>query len=735
MLDAPMFASRWRWAVGIALAIQRFRGGKKVAPQLQRMDAEDLSAIVFPDHLACFENIQGARQIPDHPLVNQAIADCLHEGMDIAGLERLLGRLEAGEVSVVARDLTEPSPLAHEVLGARPYAFLDDAPAEERRTRMVKARRHLDPTSAAAIGRLDPAAIARVRREAWPEVGHPDELHDALTTLGFMTEAEGCGERGQGDWRPHLDRLAREGRACRLLPDGFPALWVAAERLAQLRAVRPQAEWTPPIAPVGPHARQDWTPEAALRELLRGRLEGLGPVSAAELARPLGLGNEPIEQALLALEAEGFVLRGHFTDPEGAPEWCERRLLARIHRYTVKRLRAEIEPVSAAQFMVFLLRWQGLTEPGEGIEALHRVLCQLEGYEIPASAWEASVLPARLRGYDPAWLDRLCQSGRIVWLRLPPRRSGVTPRRPAPVRSTPLVLLERKNLVHWRRLAAGDGLPGEELTSGTARRVRDVLRGQGALFFDDLLEVTGLLPTQVEAALAELVALGQVSADGFAGLRALLAPASRAHGSGFRARRRRPASVREAGRWTAVRPGAGPESPPSSTMPKASGAAIDDVAVAHIAQVLLTRYGVVFRSLLERESSRLPPWRELAYIYRRMEARGELRGGRFVAGVSGEQYALPEAVAALQSVRRTEAKGELVAISAADPLNLTGLILPGERIPALSGNRVLFRDGVPVAVRVAGQDRFLEAVPRATQWRLQAALLGQEPHPPLRRVE
>ncbi|MGH6930173.1 MAG: Lhr family ATP-dependent helicase, partial [Dongiaceae bacterium] len=394
LLDAPMFNTRWRWVGGVSLALPRFRNGKKVPPQLARMDAEDLIGAVFPDQIACGENLVGEREIPDHPLVRQTIDDCLHEAMDIDGLERLLAGIESGAIEVVGRDLTEPSPLALEVLSARPYAYLDDAPLEERRTQAVMGRRWLAPEDAAEIGRLDPEAIARVRGEAWPEASNADELHDALVWLGFLSADEVQAQAGWGDW---LAALARDRRVTRLQAPGS-TLWIAAERLPQFLALWPQATIEPTIAAPDAYAEKDWSRDEALVEILRGRLEGLGPVTPEALRAPLGLGESDAASALAALQVEGFAMRGRFTPGAAVDEWCERRLLARVHMYTVKRLRAEIEPVAARDFLRFLMVWQRVAADArmEGPDAVDAVIGQLEGFEAPAGAWETEILPARL---------------------------------------------------------------------------------------------------------------------------------------------------------------------------------------------------------------------------------------------------------------------------------------------------------------------------------------------------
>jgi ATP-dependent Lhr-like helicase len=949
VLDSPLFGVRWRWAASRALAVPRWRAGRRVPAPRLRQDAEDLVAVVFPDQLACLENIVGEREIPDHPLVAEALRDCLEEAMDTTGLERLLGRLERGELLLVARDVTEPSPLAHEILAARPYAFLDDAPLEERRTQAVRVRRWLDPETASDLGALDAAAIARVREEAWPEAENPDELHDALLTLAFITADEG---RRSG-WEPLFDRLVEAGRATLLTvprqrrqppppiasagwvrpaggespaadvadaaataataavagPADHVGLWVAAERLTLVAALHPDAVPAPAIVPPPRHARE-WPPEEAAIEVVRGRLQALVPTTARELAAGAGLRSAAVEAALAALETEGFALRGHFTPAAGRTgrlaqsaaigglagtaqppppppppldiEWCERRLLARIHRYTLERLRREIEPVSQADFMRFLLSWQrvgnalpasvaqtgsavgatsaatagsaavagsagpvlvgvaapasggasagesgsgvpaaggpgAVASPAQGAESLPALLAQLEGFEAPAAAWEGEILPARLPGYDPLWLDALCLAGRYVWGRLTPpaapaeaasegaadagdtgaaraagddraagaaraagddRAAGAARaagdgggvgdagaagaagevgdrpriRRPGPVRATPILVLPRGGLPLWLQLApapapaaqagpaAEGGLP--ELSSDAAAVYRRLLAG-GASFFDELAAGARLLHTQLEAALAELVAAGLVTADSFTGLRALLVPAhkrprvdrlpraTRAGGAGSLAA----FGVQNAGRWSLLRPPRPPVPPaPAATSPTGDGGGSNPApgfaftasgtppaALEAAAWALLRRYGVVFRRLLEREAL-MPPWRDLLRVYRRLEARGEIRGGRFVDGFSGEQFALPEAVGRLRAVRREPRRGTLVSVSAADPLNLVGIVTPGDRLPALAGNRVLFRDGEPIAIWESRQARFLVELGVAERWQAQNAL-------------
>ena len=695
LLDAPMFMTRWRWVAGVALSLPRFRGGKKVPPPLLRMDAEDLLAAIFPDQIACAENLVGGREIPDHPLVRQTIADCLCDAMDADGLERLLSGIEAGEIRVVARDLVEPSPLALEVLAARPYAYLDDAPLEERRTQAVMARRWLSPEEAEELGRLDPQAIERVRQEAWPDPVNADELHDALDWLGFLTADEVPREPG---WRAWLDELVRDRRAACF----DRRLWIAAERLPLFRALWPQAQLDPPIAaPAG--CNKEWDREEGLVEIVRGRLEGQGPATIAALAAATGLGASEIGTALAALEAEGFALRGRFSPDAAEDEWCERRLLARIHRYTINRLRAEVEPVAARDFLRFLLEWQRVTPDGrmEGPDALEAVIGQLEGFQAPAGAWETEILPARLADYEPAWLDDQCLAGRVAWVRLRPPSGRINERGASPVRATPIALLPRRHMPVWASLS-----PGAEAAqlSAKARAVAEAIREHGASFFDELIEGSGLLGPQVEEALAELVALGQVNSDSFAGLRALLVPSDKR----WRRRRRPIFGMADAGRWALARRGA--------------ARSVGEI-VEHIARALLRRYGVVFWRMLEREAPWLPPWRDLLRVYRRLEARGEIRGGRFVAGFAGEQFALPDAIGLLRDIRRKPATGVWVSLSGADPLNLVGILTPGPKLAGVTANRVLYRDGLPLALQAGGEVRFLEDLDVSEQWQARKALL------------
>jgi ATP-dependent Lhr-like helicase len=525
--------------------------------------------------------------------------------------------------------------------------------------------------------------------------------------LGFLAEAEIGNRPGWGGW---LGELAASRRAARLRHAGA-TLWIAAERLPQFQALWPDATLDTAIAAPAAYAERDWSPDLALVEIVRGRLEGLGPVDAEALAAPLGLADREIAAPLAALESEGFALRGRFTLGAEIDEWCERRLLSRVHRYTVNRLRAEIEPVAARDFLRFLIDWQRVSHGTrmEGPDSLAAIVGQLEGFEAPAGAWESEILPARLSGYDPVWLDDLCLSGRIAWARLRPRspRPDDTGRGVTPVRSTPITLLARRNAALWTLLSpASEGIE----PSATARRVVEVIRQEGASFFDELVENSGLLKPQVEESLGELVALGLVTSDSFAGLRALLTPSA----SGSQRRRRAISFAMEgAGRWALAR-----RQRPSDNSAKDAGEAAE-----HLARTLLRRYGVVFWRLIEREAAWLPPWRDLLRVYRRLEARGEIRGGRFVAGFAGEQFALPEAVGALRETRRKAHSGAFVSLSGADPLNLVGILTPGPRLSAVTVNRVLYRDGLPVALYAGGEVQFLETLPADEEWAARKTLL------------
>jgi ATP-dependent Lhr-like helicase len=678
VLQAPMFGVRWRWAATRALFIPRVWKGKRLPPALARMRSDDLLAAVFPAQVACQDNAPpGPIEVPDHPLVEEALRDCLTEAMDAPGLRALLGEVGRGEVRLLAVDTREPSPLAHEILGGKPWSYLDDAPLEERRARMVAIRRTL-PEDASQLARLDPAAIAEVSADVWPDVRDADELHDALLELGLVPE--GLGE-GAG-WAGWLDALVQAGRAARLAAGGRRS-WVAAERVglalaAPLPGVR---HLEPPLAPLAVERLPADAGEAAAR-IARGWVPHLGPHTAASLGERLGLAEEDAAIALGALEADGLVLRGRFLEDVPGPHFCERTVLARIHRATLGRLRREIEPVSTADLVRFLLRWQHLA-PGtqlHGPRGLAEVVGQLQGFHAAAGAWEPELLARRVAGYAPADLDALCLSGEVAWGRLSPREVEGDAHLPSWTRAAPITLALREDLPWLLSAARAEAAPDLEARSPSARELLAVLRARGASFTAELAAATRRSRAEVEEGLWALVAAGVATCDGFAGLRLLT------H------RERRGGAAPGGGRWTLLGHG------------EAAGAAAAEPAgpplLERLAHQYLRRYGLVFRDLLAREGA--PPWRELVRVYRTLEARGSIRGGRFVAGRSGEQFALPEAVDALRAVRRLPRTGaERVELSAADPLNLVGILTPGARVPAVGGGRVVFVDGVPVGSRPA----------------------------------
>jgi ATP-dependent Lhr-like helicase len=722
-LDSPIFATRWRWDANRSLALLRFQNGKKVPPQIQRMRSEDLLASVFPDAAACFENIQGDRQIPDHPLVGEVMKDVLTEAMDIDGLKALLTGLADGRIRCIAVDTPVPSQFSHEIVNANPYAYLDDAPLEERRARAVQMRRMLPESVLEEVGGLDQAAIAQVREEAWPDVRDADELHDVLHTLVALPEASL--RYGTGQWKVYFDRLVAEGRAASA-SSGGRLYWVAAERAKTFSVLLPDAQFEPRLADV-----EGMVPsrDDALLTLVTGWMSHLGPTKASELGETLGLPAGDVSAALLRMEASGTVLRGNFSGtaaelrsgqpgaaapthtlteqqemavPIQAPEieWCERRLLARIHRLTVATLRKQIEPVTAAQFMQWLLQWQHVA-PGtqvSGERGTLEVLRQLQGFEIPANAWERQVLGRRVVDYDPKWLDQLCLTGAVGWGRLSPHPAtldysnanrgtagtesepGSAPRqrRVIPTSVAPITFFIREDADWMIPRHPGAGLAENNGLSHGAQKVMDFLRQRGASFFADIVRGTEKLKAEIETALWELVAAGLVTADGFDNLRSLIDPKRRAgQGSGRMTRPRH-----NAGRWALLHAEEVVERPR---------------AIEAACWMLLRRYGIVVRDVLAREAN-LPPWRELLMGFRRLEDRGEIRGGRFVDGFIGEQFALPVAVESVRAMRKLDSAQGTITLSAADPLNLVGILVPGDRVPAISGNSVTYRDGAAIPV-------------------------------------
>ncbi|MXX07450.1 MAG: DEAD/DEAH box helicase [Gammaproteobacteria bacterium] len=725
MLDAPMFEVRWRWNATRSLAIQRNRNGQRVPPQWQRMDAEDLVAHVFPDQIACQENLAGKREIPDHPLVTQTVHDCLTEAMDIDDLVALLQDMEDDRLTLVSRDLREPSPFAQEIINARPYAFLDDAPFEERRTNAIRNRSWLDPAEVEDFSLLDADAIDRVRTEAWPLMGNAEELHDALLTLGYMTEKEfGPGERFAGE-------LIEQGRICRA-----GGLWLATEMLPRFRALFPEA--APETSLPDFLGEEKWTTEDALRDIVRGRLSGLGPVTASELADELSnadaVSEKSVEFALLALQTEGFAMQGHFSPDARAGskkspmQWCERRLLQRIHRYTIDLHRKSIKPVSLELFTEFLFQRHGLraceasgsTPVLDGQLQLQECIRLLDGAAAPAASWESGIYPARIGNYDPQWLDLLSISGRLAWGRysLPSGRL----RGGSPIKTTPITMAMRSNLDIWQALAGAQADNQEPIEPGAdARRVEQDLESHGASFFDRIQTRTGLLRTQLEQGLAELVSLGRVCSDSYVGLRALLLPEHKK--SGGRRRRKLTFGVEDAGRWSLLETFRQPSGPTPAKHRQQVWDALDEDQLQRLLDVYLDRWGVVCRSLIAREAM-APPWRVLLASLRKQELRGKLRGGRFVAGLQGEQFARTETVDELRKFGREQRPNRHFVLTAADPVNLLHLLMPERSLPRLTRNRVLYRGGVPLAVLIAGEISFLGEVAAEDQWKLRQMIVS-----------
>ncbi len=726
ILAVPMFQLRWRWNATRALQVARSRNGKKVPPALQRFRSDDLLTAVFPKLTGCQENIVGDHEIPDHPLVQQSMEDCLHEALNLDGLLDVLTRVERGEITFVAKDTREPSPFAYELLNANPYAFLDGGEVQERRARTAQTRRSVSVESARDLGRLDPTAIAQVVGEARPIVRNADDLHDLLQSRIFVALPEEPFSLAQPpqliadpDWYPLADLLIADRRAAVVtLPTGLQG-WVCAERWPALAAIFPQVSSAPPLSPPD-SVRRDWTDVEAKVTLIRGTLEMAGPVTTAEIASVTGLTESEIHACLEALEGEGIVLRGRFRNGStvadvaetGDVEWCHRRLLSRIHRLTVAGLRKEIEPVDVPTFLRFLFQHQSIL-PGrrrQGSTGTFDALVQLQGLDIPAVAWERDILPLRVENYKREWLDELCLAGEVGWGRLHP--PGRDPEKSRPMASltrvAPISLFLRED---WPWLLSTAADCDIATLSSPAQEVLEWLRQRGATFATDLLSGTRMLPSQLDDVLGELVSRGLVTSDGFSGLRALVreggSSADSGRGSPKVVRHRRSAS---AGRWTLVdgRGGApaDPASPPADeNTPEARDRRRK--TIEEWGWQLLRRWGVVFKDLLIREQG-APAWWELVQHYRRLEARGEIRGGRFIQGVGGEQFALPDTVRELRDLRESKGTGDkaqptAVVVSGADPLNLVGILTSHPRVPSTAGNRILYWNGRPAAHLVGGE--------------------------------
>jgi ATP-dependent Lhr-like helicase len=690
VLASPLFTTRWRWDAGRALALLRFRGGKRVPPPIQRMRADDLLAAVFPEALACQENIPGDITISNHPLIREVMKDVLTEALDLEGLERVLRDIAGGRITCRAVDTPMPSQFSHEILNANPYAYLDDAPLEERRARAVEMRRVLPDAVLGEIGRLNPAVIAEVCDDAWPDVRDKEELHDALLTLIALPARSGTDAQGNNRlhtklqeslpaWSTFFEQLVGEHRAC-LAHVGGETYLVATERMGTFAQMFHSVEFDSPLPNL---ESQTASREDALPALVTGWIAHSGPVTANQLGSLFALPASDMEKSLLRLESSGVVLRGKFSDPASdQTEWCERRLLARIHQLTLGQLRKEIQSVTPRQFMNWLLRWQHVA-PGTqllGERGMLEAIRQVQGFEAPANSWEREILRRRIADFDPKVLDQLCLTGAVGWGRLSPHPATLEAltdekRRVIPTSVAPITFFVRED-AEWMipRREAGEA----EMTglSAYAAAVLQFLRQRGASFFTDIVRGTGKLKSEVETALWELVAAGLLTADGFDNLRALIDPKRRSgQGSGRSSRPRH-----SAGRWSLLYS--------VDTQDRAR-------ALEATCWMLLHRYGIVFRELLTRETI-LPKWRELLLTLRRLEDRGEVRGGRFVSGFLGEQFALPVAVDSLRATRNQQPSGETITVSAADPLNLAGIIVPSERVAANSGKVVAFRDGVAV---------------------------------------
>jgi ATP-dependent Lhr-like helicase len=637
VLRSPMFIARWRWNLNRSLAVLRRKGGRLNPYNVQRMEAADLMAAVFPSLAACQDNAPaGPIDIPDHPLVRETLGDCLSEAMDIDGLKALVRRVEEGTVRLYFVDTVEPSVLAHEILGGAPFTYLDeDAEIGERRSRAVPLRRGL-PVEPRELGKLDAGAIARVRAEAAPVVREADELHDVLLSLVVA--------RPRPEWAVHFDALASAGRCVEV--HAAEVLWAATERRAEIAALFPSARCTPdrPL-PAGLASVVD-ADEAALT-LVRGHLEVSGPVTVDDLADATGLRPSSVTIALEALRARGFAVSGRFEG--GEEQWCARRLLARIHGYTRERRRMQVRPISQEEWEGFLRSWWHAA-PGSrlhGRAGLAEVIEQLQGFEFAAGDWER-IFAERVESYRPNWLDELCFSGEVVWGRLsvlepaaaePNAERALSAKTPS--RRTPIAFMLRQDLPWLLQAHRGAVVPAES-SDGCGRAVLDALRERGALFHSDLRAITDLLPAEVEEGLWDGVARGLISADGFNAVRSLLDPRSRfarrqrPHPRpGFRGRRGAWRQEVE-GRWTLL-PCAEP---------------IEDVEelAETVAWQLLLRWGVVCRDVYLKERLAIP-WREVLWALRRLEARGLIRGGRFVTGITGEQFAEETTMSLLRRAR------------------------------------------------------------------------------------
>ena len=775
LLVTPTFHLRWRWNATRALQLERMRNGKKVPPALQRFRSEDLLTAVFPKLTGCQEEHTGDHEIPDHPLVQQTMEDCLQEAMDIEALTELLGRVQRGEITFVARDTREPSPFAYELLNANPYAFLDGGEIQERRTQMAQTQRTLTIESVRDLGQLNPVAITTVIEEAQPLVRDADELHDLLLSRYLLPQSPALAT--PGPWQDLFGELIATGRATEVKYLDDRVGWVPTERWPAVRLLFPEATCHPAVRKLDDADLPNEASEVRVA-LVRGLMESAGPITVGEICSQTGLPESQVESALESLEGEGCVLRGQFRSGPGASspessasesellstlnsqpsmptEWCHRRLLQRIHRLTVSGLRREIQPVDVATYFRFLLRHQGVVDGTQrkGANGLYEAIGQLQGLDLPAIVWEQEVLPRRVSGYRREWLDELCLTGEVGWGRLyPPPRDPEKGRPMASItRVAPVSLYLREDL-EW--LSAGaEGCDVESLSS-VGRQVLELLSERGAMFATDILEAAQLLPTQLDDVLGELATRGFVTSDGFAGLRGLIrqniegdAKSKRSRGPKLVRRRR---STSTTGRWSVWRGGvecrvSSVQSDDGGEQPAPRPAATPSTLIStqlwtldslqQWAWQLLRRWGVLFRDLLRKEPG-APPWWRLAPVLRRMEMRGEIRGGRFIRGVGGEQYASGEAVQQLRALRSEtnadslETKSpDVVALSAADPLNLVGVITPHSRLPALATNQFVLCCGEPVADVQGGTLGVYPDCPQEWREAVSAGLVGESEPP------
>jgi ATP-dependent Lhr-like helicase len=676
-LAAPVFKTRWRWAANRSLQLLRNSKGKRIPPQVQRTRSEDLLASVFPQAAACFENIEGDIQIPDHPLVREVMEDVLQEAMDLEGLVGVLRGIQDGSIRCLAVDTPVPSQFAHELLNANPYAFLDEAGLEERRARAVSLHTQIPASVLDQPGRLDAAAIALVRAECWPDIRDHHEMHDLLMSLVALPVTM-MDQKRAAHWPGFFERLAVDGRAA-MVHCGATACLVATERMPLVEGLWRGAAQT--------HTERD----EALRKCVQGWMQVLGPVTANEFASLLTVDAVQVLAAFVAMEVQGLLMRGSFERPAAHHdldvEWCERRILQRIHKLTLGARRRQVEPVVPAVFYAWLLGWQHLAPQTQlaGEEGLLDAITKLEGFEAPAVEWEKTILPSRLANYDPRWLDQLCLSGSVGWGRVSPHPAfrsadGNGPRRVVPTNAAPITFYLRDSAA-WLNLALREqGVEEKKLAhtlTPAALRVWELLQQKGACFGEDVQRLAGLTAEQAHLALWELAAAGLAAADGFDQLRAMIDPERRA---ALRTSSRRVRSA--AGRWSLFVADAPVAADPLER------ARYEDEAVESAARMLLARYGVVFRDLLPLESN-IPCWGKLLRMLRRLEDRGEVRGGRFVSGFAGEQFALPEVLESLRNARDRD--GALsVTIAGADPMNLMGVLVPGDRTAAVAGKSFLY---------------------------------------------